>query len=260
VTDTELSKSNSDVGTSDDAFLGGRLSVLQLKRGFRAGVDSVLLAASLSAAEGERVLDVGTGGGVVALCAATRHPKTKFVGIELQKDLAELARQNVVRNELSQLIEIQEGDILDQQTRLSLGMFDHVVSNPPFYTEGHSQKSPVDSKALAHQGRKDLLEVWINASLACLRPKGTLTIVHLADSLDEILIATHKGAGHAAIYPLWPKAGQAAKRVIVQVTKGSRSPTRILPGLTLHQTDGAFTREAQAVLRYGGALSFEQSA
>lgn len=257
MTDPELPKSDPDLGTSDDAFLGGKLAVLQLKRGFRAGVDSVLLAASLNAADGDRVLDVGTGGGVVALCAATRHPHTKFVGIELQKDLAELARQNVVRNSLSNIVEIQDGDILDQQTRLGLGMFDHVVSNPPFYTEGQSQKSPVASRALAHQGRKDLLEIWINASLGCLRPKGTLTIVHLADSLDEILIATQKGAGQAIIFPLWPKAGQAAKRVIVQVTKGSRSPTRILPGLTLHQSDGTFTHEAQAVLRHGGDLSFD---
>jgi tRNA1(Val) A37 N6-methylase TrmN6 len=90
-----------------------------------------------------------------------------------------------------------------------------------------------------------------------LRPRGGLTVIHRADRVDELLVSLHKKAGAVEVIPLWPRAGVAAKRVIVRARKGLKSPAVIHPGLVLHQADGRFTPQAEAILR--GALSLDQA-
>jgi tRNA1(Val) A37 N6-methylase TrmN6 len=88
-----------------------------------------------------------------------------------------------------------------------------------------------------------------------VRPGGTVTLVHRAERLDELLAGLAQGAGAVVVFPLWPGAGKAAKRVIVQARAGSAAPLRLAPGLVLHDAGGAFTAEAQAILRDGEALA-----
>jgi tRNA1(Val) A37 N6-methylase TrmN6 len=88
------------------------------------------------------------------------------------------------------------------------------------------------------------------------RPKGTITLIHRADRLDAILAELWGRAGEIVIFPLWPGAGKAAKRVIVRARKGVATPTRLAAGLVLHETDGRYTAAAEAVLRDGAGLGF----
>ena len=104
------------------------------------------------------------------------------------------------------------------------------------------------------EGAADL-QAWIGFALSRLKPRGGLTIIQRADRLHEILAALGRGAGDISILPLWPKAGRPAKRVIVQARKGLKGGVNLLPGLVLHEADGAYTPAAEAVLRYAGNVS-----
>ncbi len=96
---------------------------------------------------------------------------------------------------------------------------------------------------------------WLSACFALLEPKGTLTLVHRADRLPQILSALEEHAGDIAVFPLWPGIGKPARRVIVSARKGSRAPARLLSGLRLHGDGERYTPEAEAVLRHGAAIS-----
>jgi tRNA1(Val) A37 N6-methylase TrmN6 len=98
------------------------------------------------------------------------------------------------------------------------------------------------------------LAAWIDAARHLAKPRGTIVLIHRADRLDEVLARLRERAGAIEIIPLWPRVGEAAKRVIVRARTGARGPTTLLPGLVLHQADGAYTEAAEAILRAAAAL------
>jgi tRNA1(Val) A37 N6-methylase TrmN6 len=96
---------------------------------------------------------------------------------------------------------------------------------------------------------------WLDACVRRLAPRGRLTLVHRADRLDHVMAALAGRLGAITIFPLWPTAGEPAKRVLATGRKGARGPARLSPGLILHDRDGRFTPEAEAVLRDGAPLA-----
>jgi tRNA1(Val) A37 N6-methylase TrmN6 len=128
------------------------------------------------------------------------------------------------------------------------------MTNPPFYEADAHTRSPQATKAGAHGETALDLAGWIKASATLLRPGGGLTLIHRADRLGDILRAFEGRFGAAAIFPFWPRDGVEAKRVLVSAIKGRRTLPRLLPGLTLHQSDGAYTMAAEAILRDAAAL------
>ncbi len=239
---------------SPDSLLDGRVELWQPEDGYRTSIDPVLLAAAVPAVAGS-VLDVGTGAGAAALCYATRVLGAQVVGLELQSQFAELARKNVVRNDLSDRMEMMEGDLLNPPPALTPETFDHVMANPPYMPPDRGGPPPDPSKATAMvEGEADL-KAWIDFCLTMVKPKGSVTIVHRADRLDELLSLFRERAGGLVVIPLWPGRDRPAKRVIVRVRRDVRTPLRLTAGLTLHGEDGAYTAEALAVLRDGEALS-----
>ncbi len=244
---------------TDDGFLGGRLRILQPKKGFRAGVDSLLVAAAVPARAGERVFEAGTGPGVAALCLAARAPGVRITGVERDVASAMLADRNAMRNNLSAALRVMHGDVR-QATRHDLarwprhGSFDHAFANPPYYEHGAITPSPTLRRAGASAFAPGDLEIWIKALSAMTKTRGTITVIHPAASLPRLLAAFSRGMGDIAVKPVYPKRHEPASRVIVQGVKGSRAPMRLLPGIVLHGEDGASTRQAVAILRDGAAL------
>ena len=214
-------------------------------------IDPVLLAAAVPAQTGETVLDAGLGSGAASLCLLARVPGCAACGIELQPALAELARCNTVLNGMA--LEVVEGDLLDQPAALRGRQFAHVITNPPYAEAGGGPVSPDPQRGRAHAGADTA--AWIDACLKRLEPGGRLTVIHRADRLGTLLAAIEGRAGDVAVLPLWPRAGEAARRVILGARKGSRAPLRLLPGLVLHEADGRFTPAADAVLRDGAPLA-----
>lgn len=239
---------------TEDNLLGGRLRFFQPRRGFRAAIDPVLLAASVSARAGDRVLDLGCGVGTAALCLAMRISGVAVVGLEVQPDLVALARRNAAANGLDGRLTLFEGDLADSPDGLKGASFDHVMMNPPFAEEGQGTPPPDAGKAIAHIEGDAGLETWIGRALRFLKPKGRLAMIHRADRLDAILAALATKAGGIEIIPLWPRGGKAAKRVIVRARKGVRTPLALKPGLVLHEADGRYTVETESILRGGAAI------
>jgi tRNA1(Val) A37 N6-methylase TrmN6 len=248
---------------SDDGFIGSRLQILQPLKGYRAGLDAVLLAASIPARKGERVLEAGAGAGVASLCLATRIAGLEICGLEVQPDLVPLARENARRNGLQQSVGFIEGDIgspvRDLVTQgLAPQSFDHVFANPPYYAPAAHSPSPDAGKARAHLTLGSDLEDWLRFACTMAKPKGTVSFVHRADALSTLLAALQGRVGGIEIFPLWPAAGKPASRVILRGTRGSNAPLTLRPGLVLHALNGHFSERAEAVLRHGAALRLDQ--
>ncbi len=241
-----------------DLFLDGRLDLVQPRRGYRAATDPVLLAASVPAEAGASVLDIGCGVGTALYCLMRRVPGLTGTGLELQPDYCDLARRNGPSNDLQ--AEIIEGNLARPPDSLRTRQFDHVLTNPPFHEPASS--GPRDmGRDIAHREAQITLPVWIEQCLRRVRPKGTFSIIQRAGRLHEILAALHTRAGDIRILPIASRSGRVARRVLVQASKGSRSPLTLHPPLIMHDgpvhvEDGDdFSSEARRILREGGALA-----
>ena len=251
----EVSARSCGTDTTEDRLLGGRVRLRQSVSGYRAGIDPVLLAAAVPASPGQRVLDVGAGAGAAGLCLAARVPGTQVAMLERDAGAAALARENAALAAAHPPIAVHEGDIAAPPPALAAGSFDHVMSNPPFMPESRGTPATARGRGARQEGAVDLAG-WVRACCLWVRPRGTVTFVHRADRLDELVAAMVAGhAGGLTILPLWPRRGVAAKRLLVQGRPGSRAPARLLPGLVLHGDGDRFTDEADMILRAAGGLS-----
>jgi tRNA1(Val) A37 N6-methylase TrmN6 len=240
-------------------LLGGRISVLQPEQGHRAGSDAVFLAASVPARASERVLDAGAGVGVAGLCILVRVADLEVTAVEADGSLCALAASNAARNGVAARFRVIEADVAAPAEALKAkGLmresYDHVIANPPFHVAGTVRSAPDQGRAFAHVMGDGALEDWVRFLATMAAPKGFLTLIHRPDSLTDLLKLLERRFGDIAVFPLFPKRGEPATRVILQGRKGSRAGLRLLPGLALHEPDGRYTAKAEAVLRGGEGL------
>ena len=240
---------------SRDSLLDGRVVLGQPAAGDRAAIDPVFLAASVAADAGERVLDAGSGAGPAALCLAARVPHAQVTGIERNRTLVRLAGENAAANGCADRVKFLAGDILAPPAMLGPGAFDHVMANPPHHAPERTVASPSRARAAAHREGAADLAAWVRFAFNMVRPKGSVSLVHRADRLDSLLPLVAAQGGEIVVFPLWPKAGAPARRVLVRARKGVATPLRLAPGLVLHADDGTWTAAAAAVLRAGTALT-----
>ena len=231
-------------------LLGGRVHHHQPESGHRTGIEPVLLAASIPARAGERVLEGGTGSGAALLCLAARMPGLVGIGVERDPAVADIARANIAANALAGLFVLAA----DLATAALAGPFDHAFANPPWH-DAAGTASPDSAREAARRGEPALFALWAARLAAPLRHRGTLTFVVATAAAPDCLAAfAAAGCGSPALLPLWPRTCVAAKLVLMRGIKGGRAPFSLLPGLVLHEADGAFTPTAQAILRDGAAL------
>lgn len=232
-----------------DEFLGGQLHICQPQRGFRAGMDSVMLAAAVPARAGETVLELGAGVGTVSLCLAARVGNVRITGVEIDPALVAQAGENARANAVTG-VDFVAADVFALPEDLRTG-FDQVFCNPPFYgPEGQVSPDPGRARARHDDGR---LADWLKTGVKRTRSGGYFTAILPAERLGEAL-AVLPGGG-VTVFALWPRAGVAAKRVILQVRIGAKSPLTLQAGLVLHTADGHFTAEAEGILRHGAGLT-----
>ncbi|MEO1505914.1 MAG: methyltransferase [Pseudomonadota bacterium] len=241
---------------TEDAFLNGRLKLLQPKRGYRAATDPVFLAAACPAQSGDTVLDVGSGVGAASFCLAARVRGAQVSGLELQAAYAELSERNASRNGVDWRVWV--GNVASPPAELRSLSFDHVITNPPFHSSAEAVGSSIDAKDAANRETVSL-EAWLDCCLRRLKPKGSLTIIHRVERVPQILSALKDRTGDTRLHPLWPRAGKPAKRVVIRSIKDARAPFRVGVGLVLHdgvhdQDGDDFSDAAQAILRNGAAL------
>jgi tRNA1(Val) A37 N6-methylase TrmN6 len=258
----EPGESAPPLDVTEDAFLGGQLMIGQPAGGPRAGLDAVFLAAACPAKSGDTVLEAGAGSGIVSLAVARRVAGTAVTGVEIDPRLAALARRNAEVNGLSGAARFIEGDVTwPSSSFAALGLapsgFDHVLANPPFLTAGEA-RLPADAMLRrAHAADPGEWEGWLRFLSAFARPKGTVTLIHRADALPRLLPLLERRFGRLILFPLFPRIGEPASRIIIQGIKGSRASLIIREGLVLHRTQGGFTPAANAILREGARLELE---
>ena len=235
--------------STEDGFLGRRIVARQPRSGFRSGTDAVMLAAAVPARAGDDILELGCGVGIAGLCLAARVADCRITGVEIAPELVALAKENACANGLEQRVRFEEADALQLPNHLRRS-FAQVFCNPPFH-QNAGEVSPNPDRARALSDREGLGN-WIRAGLARVAPGGTLTAILRADRLAEALWTSQEGI---AIFPLWPRQGEPAKRVILQVEKNSRAPLRLGAGLVLHDEEDHYTPKADAVLRNAASLA-----
>ena len=245
---------------TQDAVLGGRLTLLQPRRGHRVGHDAILLAAACPARSGDRVVDLGAGVGGAGLALAVRVAGTSVTLVEIDPHLAGLAGRNA---QLNQLVDRVRAVALDAaapaRAYATAGLppesVMRVLMNPPFHDPARERLSPDAARRLAHAAPRAQLAAWIRTATRLLRPRGTLTLIWRADGLHEVLSALAPAFGAVAVLPVHPRPDAPAIRVIVTGVKASRAPLVVLPGLLLNDAAELPTQAAEAVLRDGAALS-----
>jgi tRNA1(Val) A37 N6-methylase TrmN6 len=246
---------------TEDAVLGGRLTLRQPRRGHRVGHDAILLAAATGARSGEQAVELGAGVGAAGLALAQRVPGVEVTLVEIDEALAALAEENAVRNGLADRVCVAHLDVAAsaQQfaaAKIAPGLAVHILMNPPFNDPARQNLSPDAGRRLAHAGSRDTLVQWVRRAAWLLAPSGTLTLIWRADGLGDVLAAFSDDFGAVAVLPVFPRPNAAAIRVLVRAVKGSRAPLALLPGLTLNDANGKPSAEADAILRGGAALQW----
>ncbi len=242
-----------------DRFLGGQLALWQPKTGYRAGVDPVLLAASVPARSGQTVLELGCGAGAAILCLGVRVPGLALTGIEVQPDYADLARQNAAAAGLT--IEVHDGDLSDMPQSLRGHSFDHVIANPPYFRP-QSRRAATDAGRETALAGDTPLATWIDVATRRLAPKGYLHLINRIERMPEALAACMGKIGSVEVLPLAARKGRAPHLMILRARKSGRAAFKLLPPVVLHMGDtherdgDSYTPEVSDILRNGAALTW----
>lgn len=238
-----------------DAFLGGKLHLWQPRKGYRAGVDPVLLAATVPAQSGQRVLELGCGVGAASLCLGARVPGLTLTGVEVQPAYAALARMN------EPAFEVVEADLAQMPLELRQRQFDHVLANPPYFDRDASIASR-DSARETALGEQTPLAKWVEIAAKRLAPKGQAHFIHRAERLPDLIRALPHDMGSIEVLPIAPRVGRAAELVILRARKSGRGAFRLAAPLIMHAGDthlrdgDSYVPQIRAVLRDGAALPF----
>ncbi len=227
-------------------LLNGRVKLKQSQDGLRASMDSVLLASALTVKIDERVLDMGCGTGSVGLCVNARFWNSNILvtGIDIQEKMIDLAKKNAQINDLLDPHYIC-GDVADKNI-FEPEAFNHVVMNPPYYEEGERLQSPDHAREKAFTGD---LDVWIKSATHWLKHGGSLSLIHRADKLDDILKCLYGRYGAIEIWPIHSKLKEPAIRVIVKAVRNRKTPLKIHPMVCLFNEEGEQSVQAQSLLR-----------
>lgn len=246
---------------TEDAFLGGQLLLKQKRSGHRAGHDAILLAAATEAREGDCVVDLGAGIGTAGLALARRVAGIDLRLVEIDPELAGLARANAAANAIAADVIVLDVTA-DAQAFAAHGLMpdraDCVLMNPPFNDSTRHRGSPDPARHTAHVATEETLNAWVHAARRILRSNGVLTLIWRADGIADVLAALSRGFGSLSVLPVHGEAGKPAIRVLVRAVKGGRAPTRLLPGLVLNDESRVPKKEVSNILEGRAVLSLAE--
>ena len=249
------------IETTTDKFLGGRLIIRQPKNGYRAGIDPVLLAASIQAKSGESILEIGCGVGVASLCLAQRIEGLQIMGLEIVPQIAQLARDNARENRL--VIKVLTGDIADMPPNLRSLQFDHVMANPPYFDRRRGSEATSILKERS-KGEHTPLSAWTQAAGRRVKPKGFVHFIFRTERLPELLQALPSNLGSVEVVPLVPRSQKPSGLMILSARKSGRASFKLLPEIVMHKDKKHskdrpdYTLHLISVLRNGHALIKDQ--
>lgn len=239
-------------------LLDKKVALWQPAQGYKASTDSVFVAAACPVKAGQTVLDMGCSAGNITFPLLWRVPKAVITGLDIQQDYLDLAIKNKEESFPHSQLDFIHADIRNFTIANARQRFDHVVTNPPYLEAGTHLTSPDKGKAIArgHNAAENTqtLKEWLDTAHSVLKSGGTLTLIHRADTTDDIIRRLGKRFGAIDIFPLYSKRGQDAKRVIIRAIKDRKTPSRLRAGIIVHNNDGTYTADADNILRSGAPI------
>ncbi|NMA95347.1 MAG: tRNA1(Val) (adenine(37)-N6)-methyltransferase [Clostridiales bacterium] len=235
----------------DDLQIKG-FKLIQNREKFCFGIDAVLLSNFVDIKNGERVVDLGTGTGVIPVLLAAKTCAEKIVGVEIQQDMVDMARRSVTLNGLKDRIDIIHGDIAKGAPGLELGIWDVVVTNPPYKKRGSGIINPDASKAIARHEIMCTLDDVIKAAAKLLRPRGRLYMIHRPERLMDIALGMRRERLEPkSIRLIHPKVDRPPNLLLVEGVLGGGRHLKWLPPLYVYDENGEYTKEVKAIYGRG---------
>jgi tRNA1Val (adenine37-N6)-methyltransferase len=232
-----------------DAFFDGRIKLYQSRTGYRFSLDALLLVYFVTVKTGARIVDLGTGNGVIPLALATLYPSIEVTGIELQPRMVERARRNITQNELQSRIKIVHGDVRNPNQIAGGGDFDAAVCNPPYRKSTSGRLSVNHERQMARHEIAGALEEFVRAAALLLRAKGSLAMVYPAvRSVDLLTAMRHAGIEPKRLRIVHSFRGAKASLVLVEGIKGGRSGLGVLPPLIVYRADKTYSDEVASMI------------
>lgn len=249
--------------TSYDKFLNGSILVEQLIQGGRSGSDTILLSASVPAKPGETILEIGTGNGTAAIALAKQIINLRILAIDIDPINLDIAKRNVILNKLSENIQTLNEDILKKDIKFNINQeeiksFDHIFMNPPYFDINKIVIPRSDQNKIAKSANFNLIDGWLDISIKLLKHNGTITIINKVSNLDQIMRKLSK-YGSLIILPLVAHQNKEADRMIINFKMGSKSNTRILNAVVLHEEGGEYSNDVEEVLRGRARIDINKS-
>ncbi len=225
----------------DDLMRDG-LKLIQNTDIFCFGMDAVLLSTYARAGKKDRVLDMGTGNGIIPVLMQSKNRGSTYSALEIQEGSAQLARRNVELNHLEDRISVVKGDIKEASTIFGEASFNVVTSNPPYMNENHGIVNPDSAKAIARHELLCSLDDVIREASRCLKSKGKMYMVHRPNRLVDIFDTMRKHHLEPKRMRLvYPYVNKAANMVLIEAVKGGNSQLIVEEPLIVYKTDGTYT-------------------
>lgn len=232
-------------GERVDDLLIGQLKIIQNQSEFCFSLDAILLAHFATVRPGARVVDLGTGTGVIALLLAARGAG-HVAGLEFSQSMAAMATRSVMLNNLQDKVEIVQGDLCKIKEYLPAGHYDVVVSNPPYRIVGGGFISPNDKVAMAKHEVTATLQDVVNAAKYLVKTRGRFAMVHLPERMSEILVAmSQAGLEPKRLQLVHSTMNQKPKMLLVEGIRAGKPGLEVLPPLCVYKADGSYSDEIQ---------------
>lgn len=220
------------------------LKIIQNKNGFCFGMDSVLLSDFAKEINNSKVIDLGTGTGILPILLSAKTKNTKFVGVEIQQEVAEMANRSVYLNNLQNRIEIINDNIKNLKNKYSTCTFDAVISNPPYKKEGTGMKNVQENKLISRHEITANLEDFIEVSKYLLKDKGSLYLVHRPERLVDILYVLRKyKIEPKKIKMISPHINDEPNLVLIKAVKNAKPFLKIEKPLYIYDNNGTYTQQ-----------------
>ncbi len=225
-----------------DTFFNGRVRVNQDRSGYRFSIDAVLLAYYARPRPDDKIIDLGTGCGIIPVILAHRHPGITLYGIEVQETLAEIATLNAKENRMSDRITIIEKDLKLLESQMVFGPVDLVVSNPPYRRVRSGRINSDPQRAVArHEITATLLDV-VQAAHRVLRNSGRLVMIFPAERIIDLICQMRSSSIEPKhLQMVYSEIDMGAKLVLIEGRKGGRPGMKVAPPLTIYHQDGSYT-------------------
>ncbi len=225
--------------------------IIQNPERFCFGMDAVLLSGFASALEGEKVLDLGTGTGIIPILMAAKTPADHLTGLEIQEESADMARRSVAYNDLEDRIDIVTGDIKDASRLFGASSFDVITTNPPYMIADHGLVNPDEAKAVARHEIKCTLEDVISQSAKVLKPGGRFFMVHRPFRLSEIfsLMSAYK-LEPKRMRMVYPYLDAEPNMVLIEGNRGGKPRLSVEKPLIVYKERGKYTDEIYDIYGY----------